>query len=222
MHLLFLSCACHRRHRQIHTHHMLTTLPPPATRRWTTLPMRLPHLLLTFILALTAYLSYQILRTTPDFPVATITEDLHVDWVNTGQPPFDPRDRCPKDFFQRGFLLLRREITTGGAVHFLYHKGHNLLYRIDRDVIGGVTSFGLHWVTSTRFGAKYRIADPTFRGGRTVYQPTATGKTVPRTYHYGQAVGKRPVRPGRELFSSTHITTDPDCGGWADLFNFKP
>ncbi|MEO0734306.1 MAG: hypothetical protein AAFZ52_15830 [Bacteroidota bacterium] len=78
---------------------------------------------------------------------------------------------------------------------------------------------GLHWVTGTKFGARYRLADPKYVGGRAVTRPTGTTTTSTATYHYGQPVSKRQSVPGREFFRATHIPTD-NCPDWFTLFNF--
>lgn len=88
-------------------------------------------------------------------------------------------------------------------------------------MIKGKANYGLHWVTGTRFNAKYRIADPDFRGGKTVHRPNAKGGTTAARYDYGQAVSKKQVRYGRELFRPTHIQSD-QCPQWGDIFTFTP
>lgn len=146
--------------------------------------------------------------------------DIYVDWP-AGGPDFDPRGKCPPEFFNNGFVLLCKRLARGGYVRFLYHKGKKLLYRIDKDVIGGKARIGLHWVESTRYSSRYRIADNVFKGGKKVRIPDGRGGTEAATFHYGQAVSKRRVDPGRELFAPTHIKPD-QCPEWWDLFNFMP
>lgn len=147
------------------------------------------------------------------------TSDITVDWSGGGD--FDPRDKCPPDFFREGFVVLYKRVADGGYFRFLYHKGRKLLYRIDKGVAGGKIRIGLHWVESTKFSSKYRIADPAFKGGKTVKVPNAKGGKGAQTFHYGQAVSKRRVQWERELFRETHI--DPDqCPEWWDILNFFP
>lgn len=118
-------------------------------------------------------------------------------------------------------LLLCKRLADGAAFKFLYHRSRRLLYRIDRDLINGRPCIGLHWVESTRYNARYRIADGGFRGGRAVPVPQAGGGTQLQRFEYGQAVSKKKSRPGRELFRATHI--DPgQCPEWWDIFNFMP
>jgi hypothetical protein len=160
--------------------------------------------------------------TTPtglDFSYQLTTSDLTIDWSGGGD--FDPRDKCPDDFFAAGFTLVCKKLPDGGSIKFLYHKGKKLLYRIDQDVIRGKTKIGLHWVTGTQFNAKYRIADKAYKGGRLVTVPNGKGGFDTARFQYGDAVSKRRARPGRELFKETHI--DPkQCRSWWDLFNFMP
>ena len=153
------------------------------------------------------------------FDYEMITEDLVVDWSGGGD--FDPRDKCPKDFLSAGFIVLSRKIKDRAFTHFLYHRGKRLLYRIDRDIVRGKAQIGLHWVTGTRFNAKYRIGDGTFRGGKTVQVPNGKGGTDAVRFRYGQAVSKKRTQYHRELFSPTHLTPD-QCPEWWDLFNFIP
>lgn len=153
------------------------------------------------------------------FTYEVTTSDVVADWAGSGD--FDPRDKCPPDFFSDGFVLLCKKLADGAYFKFLYHKGKKLLYRIDRDVIDGQAHIGLHWVESTKFGARYRIADDAFQGGKTIRTPNAKGGTDAKTFHYGEAVSKKKSQPGRELFDPTHI--DPDqCPEWWDIFNFTP
>lgn len=179
-------------------------------------------LVLLLCLCLGAY-AYRHLSTTapPDFPTEVITEDITVAWTDPGGPHFDPWNRCPDDFFNKGFRLLQKRLADGNTVNFLYHRGRKLLYRIDQDIIRGIPKIGLHWVRGTKYGAKYRIADPTFVGGKSVSRPTGTTTSSTATYHYGDAVSKRQSKPGREFFRATHIDTD-NCPDWFTLFTFAP
>jgi|GEM_PF-5230758 len=155
----------------------------------------------------------------PPFPHHTITTDLRVDWAGGGD--FDPRDKCPDDFFGAGFVVICKKMADGRAFKFLYHKGKKLLYRIDKDIINGKARIGLHWVTGTHFNAKYRIVDRTFKGGKSVKVPNGRQGFDEVSFQYGQEVSKRRVRPDRELFRETHI--DPkQCNSWWDIFNFTP
>ena len=153
------------------------------------------------------------------FSYEVITSDLEVDWA--GGPPFDPRDKCPRDFFTGGFVLICKKLADGAYFRFLYHKGKRLLFRIDQDLIEGQRRIGLHWVESTRYNARYRIADEAFAGGKKVPVPNARGGTNPVTFEYGQAVSKKKVQPGRELFHPTHLTPE-QCPEWWDIINFIP
>jgi hypothetical protein len=144
---------------------------------------------------------------------------MTVDWQGGGD--FDPRGKCPDDFFNSGFQLICKKLADGTNVKFLYHKGKQLLYRIDQDVINGKVLFGLHWVVSTHFNTKYRIADNTYKPTRSISTPNAKGGTDMRQFEYGEAVSKKRVRPGRELFRETHIETQK-CNSWPDIFNFMP
>ena len=153
-----------------------------------------------------------------DYEVAA--SDLTVDW-ESGGGDFDPRDKCPPDFFQDGFILLCKKLDSGVYAKFLYHNGKKLLYRIDKDVINGKARIGLHWVKSTRFSSRYRIADPAYKGGRGVKVPNAKGGSGTQTFHYGQAVSKRRTQAHRELFRETHIPPG-QCPEWWDIFNFMP
>jgi hypothetical protein len=150
-----------------------------------------------------------------------ITTDLEIDWTPGSGGDFDPRGKCPDDFFGQGFILLCKRLGDGSYVKFLFHKGKNLLYRIDRDVIKDKVSIGLHWVTGTRYNAKYRIADPGYKGGRTIEVPTAKGTSASATFEYGQAVSKKRVQPGRELFRETHIAPG-QCREWWEVWDFIP
>lgn len=147
--------------------------------------------------------------------------DLFVEWDHATGGDFDPRNKCPRDFFRAGFVLLCRKTVNGKFAKFLYHRNKKLLYRIDRDEVGGKVQAGLHWVTDTRFQAPYRIADPAFRGGRRVDVPDGRGGATIQRYDYGQAVAKRQTRWQRELFHPTHIHTD-QCPDWMDLYQFTP
>lgn len=150
-----------------------------------------------------------------------ITSDIEVGWSAGSSGDFDPRGKCPDDFLGQGFILLYRRLADGAYVRFLFHKGKNMLYRIDCDVIKGKVMIGLHWVTGTRYGARYRIADPAYKGGRTIDVPTAKGAKVPATFEYREAVSKKRVQPGRELFSETHIQPQ-QCRQWWDVWDFMP
>ncbi len=153
------------------------------------------------------------------FEYEITTSHVEVDWSDGGN--FDPRGKCPPDFFEDGFVLLCKKLADGAYFKFLYHKGKKLLYRIDKDVINGQTKIGLHWVEGTRYNARYRIADDAFKGGKSVEVPNAKGSVDTKNFRYGQAVSKKKVQPGRELFHPTHI--DPEqCPEWWDLFNFIP
>jgi hypothetical protein len=153
------------------------------------------------------------------FAHEVITEDITVDWTSGGD--FDPRGKCPQDFLGSGFTVVYKKLADGAYFRYLYHKGKKILYRIDKDVIGGKARIGLHWVTGTAFNARYRIADAAYKGGKTVQVPTAKGTRVPATFQYGQAVSKKRVQPGRELFRETHIQPR-QCREWWDIFNFLP
>ncbi len=155
----------------------------------------------------------------PPFAYEVVTDDVAVDWAGGGD--FDPRGKCPDDFFGAGFVLLCKKLADGKYVRFLYHRGQQLLYRIDRDLIRGRARIGLHWVESTRYSARYRIADPAYRGGKTVAVPTAKGGTEARRFRYGQAVSKKRVQPGRELFDETHLAPE-QCAAWWELLRFMP
>ena len=203
----------------------MLTLPRPAAplgARRPGLPM--PGLSLTLLLLailVTWWITNGTLAATtppPDFPVEVITEDFTVDWSGDGRPPFDPRNRCPEDFLSRGFVLLVKKASDGYLYRFLYHKGKRLLYRLDIDDIRGVSKVGLHWVASTRFNARYRIADPSFKTGKAVASPNGKGGTTTATYRYGDPVSKKKSRYDREFFRSTHIQTSDDCPDWFDLF----
>ena len=162
----------------------------------------------------------QVQANTPPIDYELTTSDLQVDW-SAGDPDFDPRGKCPEDFFGKGFILLLKRQTSGKYVRFLYHKSRRLLYRIDKDVFKGKARIGLHWVKSTKFNARYRIADPVYKGGKAVQIPTAKGKKAAKTFHYGQAVSKRRTKYERELFRETHIKPG-QCPEWWDIFNFMP
>lgn len=156
--------------------------------------------------------------TGPDFPVEVSHRDLSIEWTADRGGDFDPRGKCPDDFFGAGFVVLLRRMADGSTFQFLYHRGKHLLYRIDRDVIAGKSRIGLHWVESTRFGSRYRIADPDFGAGRKVQVPTGTTTRTTETFRYGQAVSKKRSRPGRELFRATHIRPG-QCESWNDVFD---
>ncbi len=146
--------------------------------------------------------------------------DLHVDWP-AGGPEFDPHDKCPPDFFKKGFRLVLRRRDNGAYAKFLYHKGKKLLYRIDKDVIEGKAKVGLHWVASTKPRARYRIADRAYKEGKAVKVPNAKGGKDTKIFQYGQAVSKRRAQPHRELFRETHIIPR-QCPDWWDIINFTP
>ena len=153
------------------------------------------------------------------FSYEVTSTDITVDWPGGGD--FDPKDKCPEDFFAAGFTVICRKLKHGGYFKFLYHKKKKLLYRIDKDAFGRKAGIGLHWVTGTHFSAKYRISDKTYKGGRSVTVPNARGGFDKVRFQYGEAVSKRRVRPDRELFRETHI--DPkQCQSWWDLINFMP
>jgi hypothetical protein len=181
-----------------------------------------------FLLVLGVWLTQQLLPEPllasggpPDFPYEVTTSDLNVEWSQAGSGDFDPKDKCPEDFFRAGFVVLCRKKPGGQSFKFLYHRGKRLLYRIDRDVLGGKAYIGLHWVESTLFGTRYRIADKGFAKGRALSIPTGKKTPETRTFHYGQAVSKRRSRPERELFSATHIQPG-QCDSWWDIFTFNP
>ena len=155
----------------------------------------------------------------PAIEYEVTTSDITVDWAGGGD--FDPRDKCPPDFFREGFVVLYKRVADGGYFRFLYHRGRKLLYRIDKEVIGGKARIGLHWVESTKFSSKYRIAAPAFKGGKAVKVPNAKGGMDSQTFRYGQAVSRRRVQRDRELFKETHIEPG-QCPEWWDILNFFP
>lgn len=156
-----------------------------------------------------------------EFEYEVTLVDFSVEWDANSGGDFDPRDKCPRDFLSAGFILLSKKLEDGSAFNYLYHQGRRLLYRIDKDIIGGRAQIGLHWVTNTSFGAKYRIADPSFKGGKEVQVPDSRGGTHATRFQYGQPVSKRRTTYSRELFRPTHIEPD-QCPEWWDLFNFIP
>ncbi len=158
--------------------------------------------------------------TSPPVEYKAISEDLTVDW-QAGGGDFDPRGKCPPDFFRSGFVLLCKKLGNGTSAKFLYHKGKKLLYRIDREVVNGQVRAGLHWVKSTRFNAPYRIAAPAYKGGKAVKVPNAKGGKDTKIFHYGEVVSKRRAKYRRELFRETHIQPG-HCPEWGDIFNFMP
>ena len=172
-------------------------------------------LLLLLSLSLLGFMLSQHYHWSPVLPAEAATEaglsfeyeivegDLTADWP--GGPGFDPRGKCPPDFFSEGFVLVCKKLADGAYFKYLYHRGRKLLYRIDKDIINGKARIGLHWVESTKFGARYRVADPAFKGGRTLDVPTGKGKTRPQPFQYGEAVSKKRSQPGRELFRPTHV-----------------
>jgi hypothetical protein len=182
----------------------------------------LPGLLLCLLGALLAQQLFpeRILSSSssPDFPVEVSTEHLDVTWTADQGGDFDPRGKCPDDFFGAGFIVYLRRMADGSSFKFLYHRGRQLLYRIDRDIIAGQARIGLHWVESTRFGARYRVADPAFGAGRKLKVPTGTTTSTTETFRYGQAVSKKRSRPGRELFRATHVRPG-QCEQWNDIFD---
>lgn len=153
--------------------------------------------------------------------------DIEVDWPGGGVSAaerggdFDPRDKCPPDFFKNGFVLVCKKLNNGAYIKFLYHKGRKLLYRVDKDVVNGKARAGLHWVASTKSTARYRIADPAYKGGKAVKVPNAKGGMDTEVFRYGQAVSKRKAQHHRELFRETHISPE-QCPEWWDIFNFMP
>jgi len=153
------------------------------------------------------------------FSYEVTTSDLSVDWPGGGD--FDPRDKCPEDFFAAGFTVIFKKLPNGNCVKFLWHKGKKLLYRIDKDIIKGKAEVGLHWVESTRFSSKYRIADAAYKGGKAVPVPNSKGGKNLRVFQYGEAVSPKRVQRHRELFQETHINSK-QCGEWWDIFNFIP
>lgn len=72
-------------------------------------------------------------------------------------------------------MLVCKKLNNGAYIKFLYHKGRKLLYRVDKDVVNGKARAGLHWVGSTKSTARYRIADPAYKGGKAVKVPNAKG-----------------------------------------------
>ena len=156
----------------------------------------------------------------PVIDYEVMASDITVDW-EAGGGDFDPRDKCPPDFFQKGFILLCKRLDSGVYAKFLYHKGKKLLYRIDKDVIQGKAEVGLHWVESTRFSSKYRIADAAHKGGKAVPVPNAKGGKELKVFHYGEAVSPKRIQRHRELFNETHINPK-QCEDWWDIFNFIP
>ena len=135
--------------------------------------------------------------TSPDMAYEVTASDITIDWA-TGGGDFDPRDKCPPDFFRNGFVLVCKKLGNGAYAKFLYHKGKKLLYRIDKDVFMGKTRIGLHWVESTKFNSRYRIADPAYKGGKMLKVPNAKGGRDTKSFHYGQAVSKKKgaISPG--------------------------
>lgn len=153
------------------------------------------------------------------FSYEVTSTDIAVDWP--GGNDFDPRDKCPPDFFKNGFVLVCKKLRNGAYIKFLYHKGRKLLYRVDKDVVNGKGRAGLHWVESTKSTARYRIADPSYKSGKPVKVPNAKGGMDTEVFHYGQVVSKRKAQFHRELFRETHISPD-QCSGWWDIINFMP
>lgn len=153
------------------------------------------------------------------FSYEVIHDELTVDWTNGGD--FDPRGKCPKDFFRAGFVMIFKQVKGGGYFKYLFHRGKKLLYRVDKDMVQGKAVMGLHWVESTRFSGRYRIADPAFKDGKTLDVPNAKGGTDAKTFQYGEPVSKKRSQKNRELFSQTHIQPG-QCPEWWDVFNFVP
>lgn len=153
------------------------------------------------------------------FSYEVTSADITVDWP--GGNDFDPKDKCPEDFFAAGFTVILKKLPDGNTIKFLYHKGKKLLYRIDKDVVKGKAKIGLHWVESTRFSAKYRIADVSYKGGKAVPVPNSKGGKDIKVFQYGEAVSPKRVQHHRELFRETHINPK-QCKGWWDIFNFIP
>jgi hypothetical protein len=153
------------------------------------------------------------------FEYQIISSDLHVDW--TGGGDFDPRGKCPQDFLSEGFVVLFKKFEDGGIFRFLFHKGKKLLYRIDKDTPNGQAKIGLHWVESTKYSSKYRIADDAFKEGKSLQVPNAKGGKDNKTFKYGDVVSKKRGQYGRELFRETHINPG-QCSEWWDIFNFFP
>ncbi len=205
---------------------MIHALSPVSKRR-------IPFMLFSFILWAGSLYFFQVLlpaempvalATTRgpvelNYPYEITTSEVEVDWKGGGD--FDPRGKCPTDFFAEGFVLLCKKVGDGAFFKFLYHRGKNLLYRVDKDVIRGHSRIGLHWVESTKFNARYRIADTKFKGGKMIKVPNARGGKDVVLFEYGQPVSKKKVQPGRELFYPTHIEPD-QCPEWWDIFNFIP
>ncbi len=156
----------------------------------------------------------------PGIDYEVTASDITVDWA-AGGGDFDPRDKCPRDFFRNGFVLLCKKLDSGVFARFFYYKGKKLLYRIDKEVISGKARIGLHWVESTKFSSRYRIADPAFKGGKAVKVPNAKGGRYTKVFHYGQAVSKKRSQFHRELFRETHLPPG-QCPEWWDIFNFMP
>lgn len=77
----------------------------------------------------------------PVIDYEVMASDITVDWA-AGDGDFDPRDKCPPDFFQKGFILLCKRLDSGVYAKFLYHKGKKLLYRIDKEIINGRPASG--------------------------------------------------------------------------------
>lgn len=155
----------------------------------------------------------------PAIEYEVTTSDITVDW--TGGGDFDPRDKCPEDFFAAGFTVICRKMKQRGYFKFLYHKKKKLLYRIDKDVFNGKAKIGLHWVESTRFSSKYRIADASYKGGKAVPVPNGKGGKDLKVFRYGEVVSPKRVQSHRELFRETHIQPK-QCEGWWDIFDFIP
>ena len=204
------------------------TLASPPGRR---LPFHALALLFLALLAIAA-LYYSHLDPAPElayftghtgggatFSYEVTSNDLTVDWPGGGD--FDPKDKCQEDFFAAGFTVIYKKMKQRGYFKFLYHEKKKLLYRIDKDVFKGKARIGLHWVESTRFSSKYRIADASFKGGKAVPVPNSKGGKDLKVFQYGEVVSPKRVQSHQELFRETHIQPK-QCKGWWDIFDFIP
>lgn len=197
-----------------------STITVPSTGR-SDLPLssRFYGAILLLLVATGIYLYRSLLSS--EIPHIVSTQDIHADWSSSTGGNFDPRNKCPEDFFAEGFQVLYRKVASGDYFHFLYHQGKKLLYRIDVDDIAGKQVVGLHWVESTRYNSKYRIVDPSFKGGKTLDVPTGTTTSKQETFTYGQTVSKNKSARGRELFEPTH-PRGGNCPSWWDILDFLP
>lgn len=101
---------------------------------------RTPYALLLLLATLALLFSWWQLAPPPDpgtgFVYARSTEstdalfdyevaftDITVDWTPADGGDFDPRDKCPKDFFSAGFIVLSRKVKDGAFTNFLHHRG---------------------------------------------------------------------------------------------------